>query len=233
VVDDDGCTQTKQVYINYSQPITYSLYSTTCGTGNQGTVTAFISSGVPPFSFYWSDNVPTNPQSIMASGLTAGTYSVTIVDSSGCSLKRTTTVSCSESFISYQVYAMGSEEFQLKSGTKCGLLEMLNEGFVDLTQDNQGCVLNNAIFTAKVSVEPLGDDYTSSFFTATTLTQAPSDNLWYSAINTLLLSIPGVQKVTIDAPNNQITIQTYVGGPLNNQIITVDVLINYDITCVT
>lgn len=233
VVDADGCTQTKQVYINYSQPISYSLYSTTCGTGNQGAITAFISSGVPPFSFYWSDNVPTNPQSIIASGLTAGTYSVTIVDSTGCSLKRTTTVSCSESFVSYQVYAMGSEEFQLKSGTKCGLLQMLNEGFVDLTQDNQGCILNNAIFTAKVSVEPLGDDYTSNFFIATTLTQAPSDNLWYSAINTLLMSIPGVQKVTIDAPNNQITIQTYVGGPLNNQIITVDVLINYDITCVT
>jgi len=35
----------------------------------------------------------------------------------------------------------------------------------------------------------------------------------------------------IDALNNQITIQTYVGGPLNNQIITVDVLIDYDITC--
>lgn len=233
VVDADGCTQTTQVYINYSEPISYSLYSTTCGTGNQGSITAFISSGVPPFNFYWSDNVPNNPQSIIASGLTAGTYNVTIVDSTGCSSKRTTTVSCSESFVSYQVYSMGSEQFQLKSGTKCGLLQMLNEGFVDLTQDNQGCLLNNAVFTAKVSVEPLGNVYTNSFFTATTLTQAPSDNLWYSSIKSLLLSIPGVQTVTIDALNNQITIQTYVGSVLNNQIITVDVLINYDISCTT
>jgi hypothetical protein len=80
-------------------------------------------------------------------------------------------------------------------------------------------------------VEPLGSVYTSAFFTTTSLTQAPSDNLWYNTIKTLLLSISGVQNVLIDALNNQITIQTYVGGPLNNQIITVDVLINYDITC--
>jgi len=231
VTDADGCTQTSQVYVNYSQPITYSLYSTSCGTGSQGTITAFISSGVPPFTFYWSDNVPNNPQSIIASGLTAGTYSVTIVDSTGCSLKRTTDLTCSESFISYQLYVMGEESFQLKSGTKCGLLQMLNEGFVDLTTENQGCVLNSAIFSAKVLVEPLGVVYTTPFFTATTLTQAPSDNLWYDTIKTLLLSINGVQSVSIDALNNQITIQTYVGGPLNNQVITVDVLIDYDITC--
>jgi len=231
VVDADGCTQTKQVYVNYSQPIVYSLYSTNCGTGSDGAITAFISSGVPPFTFYWSNNVPNNPQSIIASGLTAGTYSVTIVDSTGCSLKRTTDLTCSESFISYQLYVMGEEPFQLKSGTKCGLLQMLNEGFVDLSNGHQGCVLNSAIFTAKVMVEPLGSVYTSAFFTTTSLTQAPSDNLWYNTIKTLLLSISGVQNVLIDALNNQITIQTYVGGPLNNQIITVDVLINYDITC--
>jgi hypothetical protein len=231
VVDADGCTQTKQVYVNYSQPISYSLYSTTCGTGNQGTITAFISSGVPPFTFYWSDNVPSNPQSIIASGLSAGTYSVTIVDSAGCSLKRTTEIICSQSFISYQLYVMGNEEFQLKSGTKCGLLQMLNEGFVDLTTGNDGCTLNSAVFTAKVSVDPLGTTYSSIFYTATTLNQAPSDNLWYDTIKTLLLSITGIQQVTIDTLNNQITIQTTVDGPLNNQIITVDVLIEYDITC--
>jgi hypothetical protein len=231
VTDADGCTQTSQIYVNYSQPIEYSLYSTSCGTGNQGTITAFISSGVPPFTFYWSDNVPSNPQSIIASGLTAGTYSVTVVDNTGCSLKRTTDLTCSESFISYQLYVMGEEPFQLKSGTKCGLLQMLNEGFVDLTTGNDGCILNSAVFIAKVSIDPVGTTYANTFYTATTLNQAPSDNLWYDTIKSLLLSVPGIQQVTIDTLNNQITIQTTVDGPLNNQIITVDVLIEYDITC--
>lgn len=231
VVDADGCTQNVNFYINYSEPISYSLYSTSCGTGNEGSVTAFISSGVPPFTFNWSNNVPNNPQSITATGLTAGTYSLTVVDSTGCSLQRTTEVICSQSFISYQLYIMGDEQFQLKSGTKCGLLQMLNEGFVDLTTGNDGCNLNSAIFIAKVSVDPTGTTYTNTFYTATTLNQAPSDNLWYNTIKSLLLSVPGIQQVTIDTLNNQITIQTTVDGPLNNQIITVDVLIEYDITC--
>jgi hypothetical protein len=231
VVDADGCTQNINFFIDYSEPISYSLYSSSCGTGNEGSITAFISSGVPPFTFYWSDNVPNNPQQITVTGLTAGTYSVTVVDSTGCSLRRTTDVVCSQSFISYQIYAMGQEEFQLQSGTKCGLLQMLNEGFVDLTSLNEGCVLNSAVFAAKVSVNPTGLTYTNTFFTATTLNQAPSDNLWYSTLTSLLTSIPGVQSVTIDALSNKITIQTTVGGPLNNQIITVDVLIEYDITC--
>jgi hypothetical protein len=231
VVDADGCTQSSNFYINYSEPISYSLYSTSCGTGSDGSITAFISSGVPPFTFNWSTNVPNNPQSITATGLTAGTYSLTVVDSTGCSLKRTTEIICSQSFVSYQLYVMGNEEFQLKSGTKCGLLQMLNEGFVDLTTGNDGCVLNSAVFFAKVSVDPTGTTYTNTFYTATTLNQAPSDNLWYNTIKALLLSVPGIQQVTIDTLNNQITIQTTVGGPLNNQIITVDVLIDYDIMC--
>jgi uncharacterized protein (DUF2141 family) len=231
VVDADGCTQTKNFFIDFSEPISYSLYSSSCGTGNQGSITAFISSGVPPFTFNWSNNVPNNPQQITVTGLTAGTYSVTVVDSTGCSLRRTTEVVCSQSFISYQLYAMGQEEFQLQSGTKCGLLQMLNEGFVDLTSLNESCVLNSAVFIAKVSVDPTGLTYTNAFFTATTLNQAPSDNLWYNTLTSLLQSVPGIQSVSIDALSNKITLQTAVGGPLNNQIITVDVLIEYDITC--
>lgn len=231
VSDANGCTQTKQVFIESSEPITYSLISTSCGTGDQGTVTAFISSGVPPFSFTWSENVVGNPQSITVTGLTAGTYSVTVVDSTGCSLRRITNVNCSQNFISYQVYVMGNEEFQSKGGSKCGLLQMLNEGFYDLTTTNTNCSLISADFVAKVTVEPLGTVYTSQFFTTNSLLVSPSDNQWYTAIETLLLAIPGINSVTIDALNNKITIQTNIDGPLQNQIITIDVLIEYDVKC--
>ena len=60
---------------------------------------------------------------------------------------------------------------------------------------------------------------------------APSDNQWYTAIETLLLTIPGIDSVSIDALNNKITIQTNVDGPLQNQVITIDVLIEYDVKC--
>lgn len=231
VSDANGCVQSKQVFIDSSEPLYYSLISTSCGTGSEGTMTAFISSGVPPFTFTWSSNVVGNPQSITVSGLTAGTYSLTVVDSSGCSLRRTSTVNCSQNFISYQVYVMGNEEFQSKNGSKCGLLQMLNEGYYDLTLTNINCGLISADFVAKVTVEPLGTVYTSQFFTTNSLLVAPSDNQWYTAIQTLLLTIPGIDNVSIDALNNKITIQTNVDGPLQNQIITIDVLIEYDVKC--
>lgn len=231
VVDNNGCTQTQEVFVSESEALTYSLYSTTCGAGSGGTITAFISTGEPPFTFNWSNNVLANPQNITVSALTAGTYSVTIIDSNGCSLSRTTFVTCNQSFISYQVYVIGNEEFQSKSGSKCGLLQMMNEGFYDLTTGNTNCNLISADFTAKVTIEPLGSIYTSQFFTTNSLLVAPTDNEWYTAIESLLLTIPGITSVTIDATNNKITIQTNVNGPLQNQIITIDVLIEYDVKC--
>jgi uncharacterized protein (DUF2141 family) len=231
VSDANGCVQTQQIFIDTSEPLTYSLISTNCGTGNQGTMTAFISSGEPPFTFTWSNNVLGNPQSITVTGLTAGTYSVTVVDSLGCSLRRSMVVNCTQNLISYQVYVMGNEAFQSKGGSKCGLLQMLNEGFYDLTLTNTNCNLISADFIAKVTVEPLGSVYTSQFFTTNSLLVAPSDNQWYSAIDSLLMTIPGIIGVTIDALNNKITIQTNVDGPLQNQILTIDVLIEYDVKC--
>jgi len=67
VTDASGCAQSSSVLITGSERLDYSLYSTSCGTGNSGKITAFINSGTPPFSFYWSDNVPNNPQQIQVS----------------------------------------------------------------------------------------------------------------------------------------------------------------------
>jgi hypothetical protein len=60
---------------------------------------------------------------------------------------------------------------------------------------------------------------------------APSDNLWYTTIDNLISSIDGIQNVTIDALNNTITIESTPNGPLENQIITIDILIEYEISC--
>jgi hypothetical protein len=114
VTDNTGCTQTLQVYVNQSPTLNYSLYTTSCGTGSDGSITTFISSGEPPFTFIWSDNVPNNPQEIQVSGLTAGTYNVTIIDSNGCSLQRFTDITCDASYVSYQTYVMGSEVFNIR-----------------------------------------------------------------------------------------------------------------------
>jgi hypothetical protein len=220
------------VLITGSVPLDFSLYSSSCGNGNSGKLTAFINSGEPPFNFYWSDNVPNNPQQIQVSGLTGGTYGITIVDNNGCSLLRNATITCTGNLTSYQTYVMGSEIFNISSPTKFGLLQMLNEGFYDLTLGNERCDLVSATFTAKVSVTPLNLTTSETFFTTTSLNIAPTDNQYYDTIKDLLLSVPGVGNVTINALTNQITIETSRGNDsLNGQEIIVDLIIEYDIMC--
>ena len=234
VTDSTGCTQTAQVYVTESQPLDFTLYSTSCGEGSEGTLTALISTGLPPFTFDWSTNVSGNPQQIQATGLSAGTYNLIISDSNGCSLERTATIDCDALYVSYQTYVMGGEEFSIQSQTKYGLLQMLNEGFNDLTVGKTSCDLISAIFGVKVSVNPLGLTTSQNFFTGTTLVTAPSDNLYYDTVKNLLLSVPGIGGVTIDALNNQIIITTDPNNPtLNGQEIVVELTIIYDIMCLT
>ena len=234
VTDASGCTQTQQVTITPSTPLIYNLYSTSCGQGSEGTITAFISDGIPPFTYDWSDNVVSNPQQIKVTGLTAGTYSLTVLDSSGCSQTRTTIIDCDKTYVSYQSYVMGAEQFNLVSPTKRGILQMLNEGFDDLTTGNTNCDLVTTEFYAKVQVQPIGVVLEELFFTGTSLIQPPSDSLWYSTIESMLESIYGIGNVTVNQLTNEITIETDRSETsLNGQEVIIELIIVYDIMCLT
>ena len=234
VTDASGCTQTQQVFITPSTPLVYNLYSTSCGQGSDGTITAFISDGIPPFTFDWSNNVDSNPQQIKVTGLTAGTYSLTVLDSSGCSQTRTTIIDCDKTYVSYQSYVMGAEQFNLVSPTKRGILQMLNEGFDDLTSGNTNCDLISTEFYAKVQVQPIGIVLDELFFTGTSLIQPPSDSLWYSTIESMLESIYGIGNVTVNQLTNEITIETDRSETsLNGQEVIIELIIVYDIMCLT
>lgn len=232
VTDSTGCTQSLGVYVMESSPLEFSLYTTSCGNGSNGTLTSFISSGEPPFTFNWSPNVPNNPQQIQVSGLTAGTYNLTIIDSNGCSSTRSSNITCNGLYVNYQTYVMGSEVFNIQSQTKYGLLQMLNEGFNDITNGNVDCSLISATFSVTVSVNPMGLTTSQTFFTSTSLVSAPSDNLYYDTVKDLLQTIPGIGTITIDALNNQIIIATNPNDTtLNGQEIVVDLTIVYDTIC--
>jgi len=234
VVDASGCTQTQQTFVNGSSQLLFNLYSTSCGSGSDGTITAFISDGVPPFTFNWSNNVVSNPQNISVSGLTAGTYSLSVVDSTGCAQTRSTTIDCTQSYVSYQTYIMGEETFQLISGTKRGLLQMLNQGFEDLTSGNTNCTLISANFIAQVQLQPANIVLDNNFYTTTSLTNGPSDNLWYSTVETLLNNLPGIAGVVIDPLTSEITIQSDRTDPsFANQEVIIELIIIYDTMCLS
>jgi hypothetical protein len=232
ITDASGCKQNKTVYVGLSPIINFTLFPTDCGEGSEGTITAFISSGVPPFTFDWSNNVAGNPQQITVSNLTGGTYGLTITDSNGCTLNRTTTVSCTAKQSGYVPFVVGSEELVVSVNSELGILEMLNDGYQDLTNGNTNCVLNSTTFLATVNVTPVGLYLQDIFYTGSTLLDVPPANLWFNSIENLLLTVPGIDSVNIDPLTNQISITKSSTNPyLDGQVINIAIAIEYDIDC--
>ena len=161
--------------------------------------------------------------------LSGGTYTFELQDSLGCKKKRTVLLNRYTPFSSYQTYNICDSNFQntgilLTKGPK----QMLNEGFYDLTSGDTNCILNNAIFTAIVSVA--GDVRSTQFYTGTTLNDYPSDENFANVLEDLILSYNGITGVTINIEENIINIKT----PCNftsGSVVKIDMLISYDISC--
>ena len=91
VTDANGCTRVSTTTVNFFAPPTVSLTSSTnvtCNGGNTGAITVAGAGGTAPYSYAWS-NSATNPT---ITGLTAGTYTVTVTDSKSCTAVRSVTL---------------------------------------------------------------------------------------------------------------------------------------------
>lgn len=90
VIDANGCTET--LTINITEPralsIDEQINNVACNEDNTGSITVTVSGGTQPYGYSWSNGAAT--QTI--SSLTAGDYTVTVVDANGCDLVATYTV---------------------------------------------------------------------------------------------------------------------------------------------
>ena len=91
VTDHAGCTDS--VLANIEQPdplfLTQTHTDVSCYNGHDGSINVTVSGGASPYSFTWSDLQSSED----ISGLSPGTYSVTVEDNSGCSDSLTVFVS--------------------------------------------------------------------------------------------------------------------------------------------
>jgi hypothetical protein len=230
VTDAGGCTVSGNTSVGDISPLNFSLFPTQpLYPSTTGSISVLISQGQPPFSFTWSSNVPGNPQSIYVTGLTADTYTLTIVDDNGCVQTRSTVIEPAGFQQTYQTYTMCESDFVFTSATRRTMLDMVYEGFVDLTAPETGCTLSSMTFTIEVEVS--GNTYSDTFFTGYTLTDIPTDTQYFTAVENLLTGITGVSQVIIDPVTSQVSI--FTEGELANKPVVIDLIIDYVILCPT
>jgi len=89
---ENGCSSTASVTVSAGQlQINASVISDVlCFGGNSGSAEVTISSGTAPYSYSWS---PSGGSGSLASNLTSGTYTVTVIDSVGCQADTTLIIS--------------------------------------------------------------------------------------------------------------------------------------------
>jgi len=231
VTDNGGCAQIVPFTINNSSTVDFVLVGVDSTNGTNGTISTFITSGEPPFILNWSSNV--NGQTgLTINTLSAGTYTLTVIDDNGCVQTRDIIINGFNVLSSYQIFNICDDDFMNTGQTvRKGPQQMLTEGFYDLTSGDTNCLLHQTIFYAEVTVS--GDTQNHPFYTGTTLNDYPLDSLFYDVVKEILLSYEGVGEVILDYLNNIITIDTNCKSSIS--LIDVDVKIvlkiSYDIDC--
>jgi hypothetical protein len=95
VNDFNNCTSSTSVSVDQPAKVEGTIATTSAGcSGNSGTATVAATGGTGTFSYLWSDGQTTS----VASGLVAGSYTVTITDANNCTGSVTATVTGSGSF---------------------------------------------------------------------------------------------------------------------------------------
>jgi gliding motility-associated-like protein len=94
VTDNAGCTVTASANVTSTAAPTATTSTTiaSCGSNN-GTATATPSGGTSSYTYSWNTTPAQTGQT--ATGLAAGTYSVTVTDNAGCTVTASATVSSS------------------------------------------------------------------------------------------------------------------------------------------
>ena len=83
ITDSIGCQDSAQVVVNDATPITLtdSIFNPLCNGGSDGSISVIAQGGTPNYIYSWGSNQLT--------GLSAGSYSITVTDSNNCSISDT------------------------------------------------------------------------------------------------------------------------------------------------
>ncbi|MFH1320322.1 MAG: SprB repeat-containing protein, partial [Bacteroidota bacterium] len=145
VTDINGCLASDIVTITQPPALVISVTGTdaSCYGGNDGTADLSVSGGTTPYTFIWNDPGSGTTEDI--SGLAAGTYSVTVVDSCGANTSNSVIIaeppalasSTTKTDISCNGNSDGSIDLTVSGGTLPYIYQWNDPG-TNITQDISG-----------------------------------------------------------------------------------------------
>jgi hypothetical protein len=237
VTDALLCKQSTPFTIGSSNTIDFHLLGVD-STNDNGSITAFITNGTPPFTMYFNgDTVGTTVMTIP--DLPSGDYEVRIVDSAGCSKSKSRPIRGYTEWQSTGYYSVCKGRFNEPIILNSSIRQYFYEGYNELITFNNtqygytNCVLTGATFSAQTTV---GNCVQSMiFYTSEGILDYPSDGDWFTAITTLIESCPqiGPGNVDIDPLTNTIVVTTNCDPEsLYNSDVLVELRIDYQIECV-
>ncbi|MDQ1161099.1 aminopeptidase-like protein [Chryseobacterium sp. SORGH_AS 447] len=99
ITDANGCTATVSRTVTQPTALVAATSQTNiaCNGGATGIAGITVSGGTAPYTYSWS---PTGGTAAIATGLSAGTYTVTVTDANGCTLSRNFTITQPASAVS-------------------------------------------------------------------------------------------------------------------------------------
>lgn len=105
VTDINGCTATASATVANKPPIVINIATSppTCAGYSNGSATANVSGGTPPYTYFWS----TGQTTATINNLAAGVYSVTVTDANGCTKTSSVTLA---PYSNLSVGALGTAE---------------------------------------------------------------------------------------------------------------------------
>lgn len=178
VTDFFGCTKTATFNIiapNALTPTIVNVVGTNCAAPNNGSIDLNVAGGFPNYTYQWNNG--SNVQD--PSGLTAGTYTVTVTDQSGCT--RTTTATIPGDFTppTASVAPPTTLTCTVTSITLDGSASSIGPNFTYLWNTTTGNIVSGTTTLNPVVNQPgtytLTVRNTTNGCTATTTVQVPAD----------------------------------------------------------
>ena len=203
VQDNLSCIKQEILTLTRTNPYSFFLYPTSCLDGSAGTITAIIPEEDGPFNLIWSEN--TNGQDgYYITGLTAGTYTLTLSGDNNCLTTLSTNIQCTpQSATSYSFkYTSGVKSTQ--STSKLNLKNMMYQGYTQVSSSGDTCSLNSCTFYMKVNIG--GTEYQFPFYYTTSFNNIPEFSEFTTVLQNAILAIPHIQSCTIDPIKNTVNI---------------------------